>query len=103
MSTEPSRHEALFAAALELPPAEQAAFLARECGADTSLRNAVEALLRADEAAANFTESPPGGHPDGVSPLIAVSDAHPTAMRSYLPKRTLQSADLTLSPPSDFA
>ena len=38
----------VFAAALELPAGERAAFLARECGDDHTLKARVEALLRAD-------------------------------------------------------
>ncbi|PON18701.1 hypothetical protein C2W62_06545 [Candidatus Entotheonella serta] len=39
-------------------PAQRAAFLAAVCGADESLLHAVEALLRADEKAANLLEKP---------------------------------------------
>jgi hypothetical protein len=43
MATEPNREETLFAAALRLPAGERAAFLDRECGGDTQLRQRVEA------------------------------------------------------------
>jgi serine/threonine protein kinase len=49
----------VFAAALELPARERAAFLVRECGDDQSLKARVEALLRADSEAGNFLEQPP--------------------------------------------
>ncbi|HJZ92246.1 MAG TPA: protein kinase [Gemmataceae bacterium] len=40
--------ESIFARALEVPAGERAAFLDRECGADSLLRAEVESLLRAD-------------------------------------------------------
>src|SRR5215831_3001567 len=49
----------IFAAALELPAGERAAFLVRECGDDHTLKARVEALLRADSEAGNFLEQPP--------------------------------------------
>src|SRR5262249_49155105 len=49
----------VFAAALELPAGERAAFLVRECGDDQTLKARVEALLRADAEAGNFLEQPP--------------------------------------------
>jgi len=36
----------IFAAALELPPAERSAFLLQTCSGDETLRHRVEALLR---------------------------------------------------------
>jgi serine/threonine protein kinase len=61
MNNKPSRELALFAAALELPAGERAAFLSRECGDDHTLKARVEALLRSDSEAGNFMEqSPPG-------------------------------------------
>jgi len=53
----------IFAAALELPVGERAAYLARECGDDHALRLRVEAFLRADSEAGNFMETPPGASP----------------------------------------
>ena len=44
----------LYQAALQVNPAERAAFLARSCGADDGLRREVESLLRADDAAGSF-------------------------------------------------
>src|ERR1043166_7216769 len=49
MSTEPSRVEVLFAAALSRPPPERQAFLIDACGADAALHAEVSALLAAYE------------------------------------------------------
>jgi hypothetical protein len=48
----------LFVAAVELPNAERAAFLDRECGADAELRERVEALLKAHEAPGSYLADP---------------------------------------------
>ncbi|HZS07752.1 MAG TPA: protein kinase [Blastocatellia bacterium] len=48
----------LLEAALERPPAERAAFLAEACAGDETLRQEVESLLRSDEAAESFIETP---------------------------------------------
>ena len=45
----PSREEALFALALSKPASERAAWLDRECGGDSALRQRLEALLTAHE------------------------------------------------------
>ena len=45
----PSNEEALFALALSKPAAERAAWLDRECGGDSALRQRLEALLAAHE------------------------------------------------------
>ena len=50
------RLESLFAAALEKPPAERAAYLERACAGDAALRRRVEALLRAHGRAGIFLE-----------------------------------------------
>jgi serine/threonine protein kinase len=48
-----------FQTAVELPPGEErAAFVARACGADASMRERVESLLAAHERAEGFIESP---------------------------------------------
>jgi tetratricopeptide (TPR) repeat protein len=44
------RVEELFLAALDIPPEQRAAFLARECGPDSELRHEAESLLAADTA-----------------------------------------------------
>ncbi len=48
----------LLDAALERPRAERSAFLAEACQGDEPLRLKLEALLRADEEAASFIETP---------------------------------------------
>jgi eukaryotic-like serine/threonine-protein kinase len=48
---------AIFDAAIELPPERRAAYLHEACGADDSLRQRVEALLRAHESAGTFMGS----------------------------------------------
>src|SRR5215472_9693636 len=52
MAVDAARAKSLFLAASDLAdPAQRAAFLDRECGGDTDLRDRVEALLRANDAA----------------------------------------------------
>src|SRR6516162_1869704 len=70
MNDKPSRELALFAAALELPAEDRAAYLARECGEDHALKARVEALLRADSEAGNFMQQPPGDFPAVNSNVI---------------------------------
>src|SRR5215470_14902412 len=70
MNDKPSRELALFAAALELPAEDRAAYLARECGDDHALKLRVEALLRADSEAGNFMQQPPGDFPAVNSNVI---------------------------------
>jgi hypothetical protein len=48
----------IFEAALELPEEQRAAFLKQACADDAALRQRVEALLRAHEAAGTFMENP---------------------------------------------
>jgi hypothetical protein len=50
--------DGLFERALEREPAERAAFLDGACAADPSLRREVEEMLRADERAEDFIETP---------------------------------------------
>src|SRR5262245_37604252 len=59
MNDDPRQDVALFAAALELPAAERSAFLDRACRADEKLRQRIEGLLQAHDAAGNFLEVPP--------------------------------------------
>ena len=49
----------IFAAALELPPAERPAYLDAACVGDAACRCEVERLLAADEESTGFLESPP--------------------------------------------
>ena len=48
----------VFQAAVELAPAERAAFINTACGDDDSLRREVEALLAADKQAGSLIETP---------------------------------------------
>src|SRR5215471_9617696 len=70
MNDKPSRELALFAAALELPAEDRAAYLARACGDDHALKARVEALLRADSEAGNFMEQPRGDFPGATANVI---------------------------------
>src|SRR5208282_3534085 len=49
---------AIFDAAIELPPAQRATWLQEACAGDETLRQRVEALLRAHELAGKFMDSP---------------------------------------------
>ena len=62
------RLESLFAATLQKPPADRAAYLDQACADDPALRERVEALLRAQEAAGSFLESP------APSPVVTVDE-----------------------------
>ncbi len=55
--------EALFEAALELEPAERAAFLEQTCGADAELRREIDSLLAADAGATGYLERDSGPGP----------------------------------------
>ena len=50
--------EELFQAAIELPPAERARYLADRCNGDEDLKAEVENLLASDDSAADFIEVP---------------------------------------------
>ena len=58
---------AIFADAVELPPAERAAFVAQSCGTDAELRREVESLLAAHDGDATFLETPAVGAADRES------------------------------------
>lgn len=61
MSTIDPREEALFAAALELPSAERAAFLAAECGDNAALRSGVASLLSIHDSEFGILDRAPLG------------------------------------------
>ena len=61
--------EAVFDAALDLPPEGRAAYLDRSCPSDPDLRENVEQLLRATDSSEYFLERPVGG----VTPYLAAS------------------------------
>src|SRR5687767_12557685 len=50
--------EEVFEAAVEMPPAARASFLAERCGSDEELKAEVLKLLKSDDSAADFIESP---------------------------------------------
>ena len=58
MTEQPQREVAVLNAALELPPAERAAYLDQACAGDAALREQVEALLQAHEQAEEFLNVP---------------------------------------------
>jgi hypothetical protein len=59
MKGDSDREVAIFIEALTVPVQERAAFLQRVCGGDQSLRQMMEALLRAHERVGNFLEEEP--------------------------------------------
>ena len=61
MSEPTNREVIVLNAALELGPAERAAYLDEACAGDAALRQQVEDLLRAHAAAEGFLEAPPAG------------------------------------------
>ncbi len=68
----------LFNAALAMPEAERAGFVARACQSDSVRRDRIEGLLRAHEESGEFLEASPAGrlHPSGqrVTGPIAAGD-----------------------------
>src|SRR3954470_25034740 len=62
------RLESLFAAAIQKPPADRAAYLDQACADDRALRERVEAMLRAQAAAGSFLEPP------APSPVVTVDE-----------------------------
>lgn len=50
--------EEIFNVVVDLPPVERESYLKKSCGEDAALRKDVEKLLKADEQAENFIESP---------------------------------------------
>jgi len=68
-----ARADALFAAALDLPEHERAAFLAREAGADAALRARVERLLDAVRAPSPLDERSQGAVRDALLREAAVT------------------------------
>jgi serine/threonine protein kinase len=58
MPVDARRLKELFVVASELPPAERAAWLDRECGGDAELRQRLEGLLRAHDDSGGFLAQP---------------------------------------------
>ena len=63
--------EAIFEAARSLEPNQRAAYLARICGDDASLRTRLEVLLAASDQAGDFLESAP--QPSSPAPTMVIS------------------------------
>src|SRR5690349_5653609 len=59
MTESPNREVAVLNAALELRPAERAAYLDQACAGDAALRKQVEDLLLSHEQAQDFLVAPP--------------------------------------------
>ena len=59
MKGDSDREFAIFIEALTVPFQARAAFLERVCGGDESLRQKMEALLRAHDRVGNFLEDEP--------------------------------------------
>src|SRR4051794_21520015 len=74
--------EELFAAALERPAAERAAFLDAACAGDATLRGRVEGLLRSHEGAGSFLDPPPPG-PDFTAALDRPAEGAGTRVGPY--------------------
>src|SRR5436190_12815823 len=69
-----SSEQAVFAEALlRDSPEARTAYLDAACGADTVLRQRVEALLRAAESAGDFLEEPPTGLSADEESTLAVT------------------------------
>ncbi|HEY1336901.1 MAG TPA: protein kinase [Bryobacteraceae bacterium] len=58
-SAYPERQKEIFGLALDLPPEDRAEFLARECGADQRLYDAVMEMIRKHDALDDFLEAGP--------------------------------------------
>lgn len=58
MPHDPKHVEAIFSAALEKSDAERDAFLNAECGGDSALRQRLDALLRSNDEASGFLNTP---------------------------------------------
>jgi eukaryotic-like serine/threonine-protein kinase len=65
-----ARIKAVFVEALELPDAERAAFVARECEDDATLGQEIESLLANEKAAARFLEAPAAGLLEPGAPAV---------------------------------
>jgi eukaryotic-like serine/threonine-protein kinase len=76
MAVDPARAKSLFLAASDLSdPAERAAYLERECGADAELRQRVEALLAADDGGGRPVEGDAGATSEPTSPATQEATA----------------------------
>src|SRR5260221_2143210 len=74
MNDVPSRDVELFAAAIQLPVRERAAYLERACDGDTELRQRIERLLQTHDQAGDFLEKLPSDAASEGSPGITVGE-----------------------------
>ena len=70
-----NRVQRLFDHAVDLPPAERAAYLDAACGGDAAARAELEALLKAEAEAGAFLERPPGGFARALIAELAREEA----------------------------
>ena len=85
------QYDALFEEALSLPAGERTAFLERACEGDEELRERLEKLLAAHEAAGPFLEDPDAW----LGPLLA---AHPDAEAEIIGEIGLSAKGLRVGP-----
>ena len=71
MSEFHQREEAIFLAALQMPPEQRTSHLEAACAGDEKLRRRVEALLKAHAEAGAFLESPASGVQAGNDVQVA--------------------------------
>ena len=74
----PNREEAIFAAVLQLLPAERGGYLEEACAGDARLRQQVEAFLRIHDQAGTFLEAPAEGAVRFLRASIASSRRPPS-------------------------
>ncbi len=81
MSTPPesNREKELFSAALDLPAADRAVFLQRECAGDMALRQRIEELLRAHGGADEIFPT----EPDELTEIVTLSEGPGTVIGKY--------------------
>src|ERR1043165_3111473 len=73
----------VFIVAVEMPAAERAAFVARECAADAALRERGEKLLAAHEAGGEFMGQPTGRSDGGVTSIAPIREGPGTKIGLY--------------------
>src|ERR1700751_3510710 len=74
MSRNSGRDVELFTEAIQLPEEQRFAFLDRTCAGDEELRRRIESLLRSNDKAADFLETPPTGSLSGVRAKISAGE-----------------------------
>ena len=77
MTNPPDRELAIFSDARRLPVSERAAYLDEACAGDAALRQRVEELLQASDAAGDFLESPAAVPPNGTVRVPATPTEKP--------------------------